>query len=1058
VGNSGSESGFDELLDRVMSGEGGDVEALVSGHPDLASSEIAELRSLARLFGSRPVSSDPHAPLPKLPVAGFKILKRLGAGSAGEVFLAREAGLDRDVALKILRPGLAFSAEASARFTREAQALARLSHPSIVGIFSFGEEAGVRWIAMEYVEGRGLDEVLAESAKAGPGGGFADILAWARDVARGLGAAHAAGVVHRDVKPSNIRIRPDGRAVLLDFGLAFARDVATLTETGAFRGSPRYASPEQVSPSARRVDARTDVYSLGVVLYEAVTGAPPYAADTTESLFAQILSGNALPPRRVKSSVPRELDTVVMTAMDPDPARRYADGSAFADDLDALLHIRDVIARPPGPIRRLKKLVRVHPKRALVAGALLLALLAAGTQALRRALGDRAIVQGEMRRAESSAAAGDFDSALAAVDRALGVSPGADRVEARRRELLSARDRARAAALVAAARERLGTYRVARERALRLATELETLQAEVARRPLDAEEAARQGRGDTGLAAARAQAEEAFHAIEQGVAAALALDPAAADAHETLADLHLERWREALAADDREALRRWRELVEAHDRAGRHAAEIAGLGRVTITVAGPPATLDLFRYLEEAEVVPGGSRRLVPVPFPPIETPVPPGTRALRIAHAVEGLEPDDVVFELGGQPVGGRCRIVAGKPPFEAGDVLLALDGEPLDDPGVLLCRVLEREKRAHSLTVLRGGAPATFEVDDVKALRLSLQTSEQLANAGGLAAKLWRAGRVVETTLPRRAGYRPTAAPLFLGAEAPVARLERDLDPGSWLVVARAPGRVTQRATFVVPRGGAVSVPVELPALERALSDFVHVPPGFATIEHGSKTEHVAVPGFWILDCEVSTSEYLEFLNSPECPESRKTIPSRPAEMHGPDFGLVWNQLSRDENGRLVAPHTTSLSPMNGVSADDAEAFVAWVNASARAAGSTTVFALPTDLELLRAACGDDARPFPYGRHFGPVWQKTAGARPSIFLQPGRSFPIDESPFGVFDLLGSQAEWCVPTTRARGEHFSSFGSSFQTWTVGRLQALNQFKRDARSSDFGFRLVVRDP
>src|SRR5262249_42574500 len=146
------ESTFDELLDRVMSGRVDDVDQLGARHQDLAASENAGLRSVARLFRAKAAHAPQEAPPPAPELGGFKVLKRLGAGSAGEVFLARQPGLDRDVALKVLRPGLAFSAEASERFTREAQALARLSHPSIVGIFAFGEDRGVRWIAMEYVE------------------------------------------------------------------------------------------------------------------------------------------------------------------------------------------------------------------------------------------------------------------------------------------------------------------------------------------------------------------------------------------------------------------------------------------------------------------------------------------------------------------------------------------------------------------------------------------------------------------------------------------------------------------------------------------------------------------------------------------------------------------------------------------------------------------------------------------------------------------------------------------------------------------------------------------
>jgi formylglycine-generating enzyme required for sulfatase activity len=365
------------------------------------------------------------------------------------------------------------------------------------------------------------------------------------------------------------------------------------------------------------------------------------------------------------------------------------------------------------------------------------------------------------------------------------------------------------------------------------------------------------------------------------------------------------------------------------------------------------------------------------------------------------------------------------------------------------------------------------TLEIDDLGSVKVALETSEQVARRGGTPARVWRSGRVLDVVLPPapanpedpHAEYRTTAAPLFLGPPAPTPALERDLGPGSWLAVLRAPGRVTQRATFVVPRGGRVALSVALPRVAEALPDFVHVPPGEAEIEYvrrgaapgASPLQRIRVGGFWILDREITTAEFLEFLDSPDCPASRKTFSEPPSEMHGPELGLVWNRIRREAGGRSVAPGAVARWPVNGVSADDAEAFVAWLNASARRNGSDAVFAIPTDVELLRAACGDDGRPFPYGHHFGGAWQKTAGARPALFVQEGRMFPVDESPFGVFDLLGSESEWCRPTLGEHRDHYSTFGGSFQSWSVSRLQAMNRFKRDSRTSDFGFRIVVRD-
>src|SRR5262245_60793185 len=186
----------------------------------------------------------------------------------GVVFLAEQGSLGRLVALKVVRPERSGSAEAAARFQREAQAIARLRHPSVVSVHGTGEDRGVRWIAMELVPGRGLDEILREAAAREERLPLPKVLQWIAGIARGLDTAHRAGIVHRDVKPSNIRITPEDRALLVDFGLARELGGDALTRSGEFRGTPIYASPEQISGRLGEVDARSDVYALGVTLYE----------------------------------------------------------------------------------------------------------------------------------------------------------------------------------------------------------------------------------------------------------------------------------------------------------------------------------------------------------------------------------------------------------------------------------------------------------------------------------------------------------------------------------------------------------------------------------------------------------------------------------------------------------------------------------------------------------------------------------------------------------------------------------------------------------------------
>ena len=187
------------------------------------------------------------------------------------------------------------------------------------------------------------------------------VLGWFLEIAQALDAAHAAGIIHRDVKPSNITITPEGRAVLMDFGVARHTNLATLTRTGEFRGTPHYASPEQIRAGKQKIDDRTDIYSLGVALYEALTGRVPFTGETTEQVFHQILTEEPVPTRRLNPSISRDLDTVVGAAIEKDLDRRYAAMSDFAGDLQRILNGEMILARPAGFPTRTWKQVKQHP-------------------------------------------------------------------------------------------------------------------------------------------------------------------------------------------------------------------------------------------------------------------------------------------------------------------------------------------------------------------------------------------------------------------------------------------------------------------------------------------------------------------------------------------------------------------------------------------------------------------------------------------------------------------------------------------------------------------------
>ena len=259
----------------------------------------------------------------------YELHARIARGGMAEVFLARDQVLDRSVAVKVLFPEFATDPAFVERFRREAQSAANLTHPAIVGVYDWGSYRGTYFIVMEYVRGRSLAEILRAEGTLHPDRA-ADI---ATDIAGALYFAHRNGVVHRDIKPGNVLITPQGHVKVTDFGIARAvgGNTDNLTQAGSVMGTATYFSPEQAQGLA--VDPRSDLYSLGVVLYEMVCGHPPFTGDSPVAIAYQHVQGTPTPPRQVDPAIPQALEAITLKLLAKNPANRYASGEELRADL-----------------------------------------------------------------------------------------------------------------------------------------------------------------------------------------------------------------------------------------------------------------------------------------------------------------------------------------------------------------------------------------------------------------------------------------------------------------------------------------------------------------------------------------------------------------------------------------------------------------------------------------------------------------------------------------------------------------------------------------------------
>jgi eukaryotic-like serine/threonine-protein kinase len=357
--------GCQAVLEDLTAGATAVRERLAVGDDHLA----PQPHLLDRLRHACRVEADPDSPtlhragalFNPVEVPGYEILGELGRGGMGVVYKARHVALDRIVALKMLRSDGDSLISDLARFRGEALALARLRHPNIVQIHEAGEHDGKLYLALEFVEGGTLANKLQRAPQpARPSAALVEVLA------RAIHAAHENGIVHRDLKPSNVLLTDDGTPTITDFGVAKRLDAtAVQTQTGVLVGTPSYMAPEQVEGAGGRAltsaAALIDVYALGALLYECLTGRPPFLAETVLETLLEVRQREPLSPRELQPKIPRDLETICLKCLRKEPHRRYPDAVDLADDLGRWLRGDPIRARPVGVVEHAARWVWRHP-------------------------------------------------------------------------------------------------------------------------------------------------------------------------------------------------------------------------------------------------------------------------------------------------------------------------------------------------------------------------------------------------------------------------------------------------------------------------------------------------------------------------------------------------------------------------------------------------------------------------------------------------------------------------------------------------------------------------
>lgn len=973
LGETRAEELYDSYVEAALAGQAVEPEQFLAergfGDGQVVEELVDRLRSIQELAGSgfqtrRKAEGD----LPFERIGEYRLVEKIGSGAMGVVYLAEQGSLARLVALKVIREELAGTLGAEQRFEREARALARIQHPGIVRLVGFGRDEGVRFLAMELVPGQSLAEVMQERQSLEP----VQVAQWGFELARALARVHASGLLHRDVKPSNVRIHEDGHAVLVDFGLSRSADLASVSRTEGFAGSLGYASPEQVRASGE-IDGATDVYSLAATLYHALAGRPPIQADGIEALLQGILREEPPNLRQVRPEVPADLATVIQHALAKDPKRRYPSALDFAADLERVLALKPIRAKAPGPWHQLQLWARRNP-----------------------------------------AAAGGIAVALASLVAVIGLLV----MQSRWREQ-GRLENARTA--LAEARAEVAVYRSGRERMARRSNELRELSIDLEHSFLDEVSRHRHAELIDEVESARRQRAGTAFRVGELLTLAQRLDPSLADdAQQVQAEFLVERWRDALDSGDAAEMRLFEQELNRLDPTGELRLELLPKQSVPFAYSGEPCDVYLFRMVEQELEPFAGVPRDVAMPWgregaqhffadgsgaglaagaAREDVKLDLATWCLRPAdHQAPTAEGSwtaaDLIVELDGHAVRGGPLVAADFWPLERGDRIEAVEGQTVRDAHDV--RLFAREEPEALVRVLRKGAEQEFQVPRLPEADLA-SVGSWAERFGGMALR-YRDGRLQEVEVPAGRAWRTSTAPTFyrrahcLDPDQGALELER----GSYLFVALREGCAPQRVGFFVDGFEDICrVPLDPRPLGFAPKGFVHT--GASNWNHYEEV--------WAMEREVTSSEWRAFLDDPEIRALQEANWADGGRAYLPragglfEHGALWR---RTEDGGWEAPGRSWDWPVTGISPDDAKSFAAWRNGLL----DRGRLSIGTYGDRIVSGFVHRDRRYAWGRRYDPQAANTCYSRPIAGLEAVGSNPLDQNPLGLYDIVGNASE----------------------------------------------------